>query len=115
ANHPGLLRLCGHAALLVGCGLIILFAQNWLLWIAALVAYAVALSFLFAVEHETIHGTAFRSPWLNIAIAEVCGFFLLLPPRYFRYFHFAHHRHTQNPRLQPVLATPKPGPLGSYL
>jgi fatty acid desaturase len=115
ANHPALLRLCAHAGLLIGCGVIILLAQNWFLWIAALVVYAVALSFLFAVEHETIHGTAFRSPWLNVAVAEVCGFFLLLPPRYFRYFHFAHHRHTQNFALDPELGTPKPDTLDSYL
>ena len=34
---------------------------------------------------------------------------------YFRAFHFAHHRHTQDPRRDPELATPKPRTLGGYL
>ena len=33
---------------------------------------------------------------------------LFLPPKWFRYFHFAHHRHTQIPGKDPELAAPKP-------
>jgi hypothetical protein len=59
-----------------------------------LLAHGIVLVSLFTLEHESIHGTAFRTPWINIVCAEAVGFLLLLPPRYFRYFHFAHHRHT---------------------
>ena len=38
-----------------------------------------------------------------------------MPPRYFRAFHFAHHRHTQDPACDPELAVGKPRSLGSYL
>ena len=72
------------------------------------------LSFLFTPLHETIHGTAFRTPRLNGAVAEVFGFLLLLPPRYFRFFHFAHHRHTQDPALDPELSMPRPANFQQY-
>jgi fatty acid desaturase len=114
ANGPGLLRLAGHVGLLIAAGAAILFAQSWTVWGPAILIYGVALVFLFSLEHETIHGTAFRSPRLNAVIAEAAGLPLLLPPRYFRYFHFAHHRHTQDPAHDPELAYPKPGDWMSY-
>jgi fatty acid desaturase len=58
--------------------------------------------------HETVHRTAFRTRWLNDAVAWACGAILLLPPEYFRRFHFAHHRYTQDPAQDPELFTPKP-------
>jgi len=57
-------------------------------------AYGTCLVFLFAPLHETIHGTAFRSRRLNRVVSAACGWILVLPPRYFRAFHFEHHRHT---------------------
>jgi fatty acid desaturase len=77
--------------------------------------HGIVLVFLFAPLHESIHWTAFRSRRLNDAVAWACGALLLLPPAYFRAFHFAHHRHTQDPRRDPELATPKPRTLGGYL
>ncbi len=64
--------------------------------------------FLFTTLHETIHETAFRSAWINRTVAAVCGFLILLPPNWFRYFHFAHHRHTHDPEHDPELAAGKP-------
>jgi fatty acid desaturase len=115
ANWPALVRLAGHAGVLVVFGAIILLTQNWIVWCIAMLIYGIALMFLFSLEHETIHGTAFRSPWLNTLVAEAAGLPLLLPPRYFRYFHFAHHRHTQDPARDPELAYPKPRNWLSYL
>jgi fatty acid desaturase len=65
--------------------------------------------------HETIHRTAFRQRWLNEAVAWLCGAVLMLPPEYFRCFHFAHHRHTQDPARDPELASPKPRTLPGWL
>ena len=106
---PGLLHLAGHAALLGITGSLVLWTANPALKFVAMTMHGIALVSLFALEHESIHGTAFKSPWLNTVAAEVCGFPLLLPPRYFRFFHFAHHRHTQDPAHDPELASPKPG------
>ena len=47
--------------------------------------------------------------WLNDAVAlGRAARSLMLPPAYFRAFHFAHHRHTQDPARDPELAAPKP-------
>ncbi len=78
-------------------------------------AYGTCLVFLFAPLHETIHGTAFRSRRLNRTVSTACGWILVLPPRYFRAFHFEHHRHTQDPEHDPELADPPPGGWREYL
>ena len=110
-----LVRLAGHSGLLLAAGALILTAQSSIVWCSAILIYGIALMFLFSLEHETIHGTGFRSPWLNAIVAEVAGLPLLLPSRYFRYFHFAHHRHTQDPSRDPELVHPKPNDWPSYV
>jgi fatty acid desaturase len=50
-----------------------------------------------------VHRTAFRSRRLNDFVAWLAGLILLLPPNWFRAFHFAHHRHTQIAGLDPEL------------
>ena len=77
-------------------------------------ARGVVLCFLFCALHECIHRTAFASRPLNDGIAWVCGALLVLPPGYFRLFHFAHHRFTQNRARDPELAVPPPATLRAY-
>jgi fatty acid desaturase len=115
ADRPGLVHLAGHLGLLVATGAAVLLAPNWPLWLAAALAHGVVLIFLFTLEHEAIHGTAFRTSWLNRAAAEVAGFLVIVPPRWFRYFHFAHHRHTQDRQRDPELETPKPNGWWGYV
>ncbi len=109
----GQLGLHGAALLAAGAGVGLAQGSPWLL--PAMLAYGILLVFLFAPLHETIHRTAFRSRRLNDAIAWICGAVLLLPPEYFRAFHFTHHRYTQDPARDPELATPKPATLCDYL
>lgn len=115
ADAPALARLAAHAALLTATGWAVLWAPSWPLWFLAALCHGVLLTFLFTLEHEAIHGTAFRSPWINAAVAEAAGLVMLLPPRSFRYFHFAHHRHTQDPALDPELSSPRPEGWRQYL
>ena len=82
----------------------------WLL--PAMLLHGILLVFLFAPLHEAVHRTAFRSRWLNDGVARACGAVLILPPDYFRAFHFTHHRHTQDPARDPELSTPKPASPG---
>ncbi len=115
SDGKGLAQLAGHAALLglTGFGITLGLGTLWLL--PAMVVHGVVLTFLFAPLHETIHRTAFESRRLNDGVAWVCGFLLVLPPHFFRAFHFAHHRYTQDPTRDPELAIAKPVSLGSYL
>ena len=115
SDRPGLVHLAGHVAVLVATGTAVLLAPNWPLWFAASLVHGIALIFLFTLEHEAIHATAFRSAWLNRIVAEVTGALVIVPPRWFRYFHFAHHRHTQDVERDPELATPKPSDWWSYV
>ena len=78
-------------------------------------ALAIQYVFLFTLLHETVHRTAFETQWLNDAVARVCSLAIALPADWFRYFHFAHHRYTQDPRNDPELAFPKPETLRQYL
>jgi fatty acid desaturase len=115
SDAPGLVHLAGHLALLGATGTAVLLAPNWPLWLAAATAHGIVLIFLFTLEHEAIHATAFRNAWLNRAVAEAAGVLVVVPPRWFRYFHFAHHRHTQDPARDPELETPKPSNWWSYV
>ena len=102
----GLIYLLGHLALLVLGGLYIIFELPF--WQACLVPYGIALVFLFTLEHECTHRTPFNTRWINDAVGRICGVILILPFEWFRYFHLAHHKYTNDPENDPELATPRP-------
>jgi len=114
-DRPGLVRLAFHFGLLALTSAIIFMQSNPWVLAPALLAQGIGLVFLFTLEHECIHGTAFRSEWINKTLAEACGAILILPPRWFRYFHLAHHRFTQDPDNDPELATPRPTTWPAYV
>ena len=114
SDGRGLRHLLAHLAL-IAIGMLLVAAADGTIWLwPAMLFLGIVLIFLFAPLHESIHGTAFKSRRLNQAVARVAGFLLLLPADYFRLFHFAHHRHTQDPERDPELATPKPKTLGQW-
>jgi len=113
SDVAGAIRFGLHFALVLIVAALIAARVPW--WPGLLIVQGVALIFLFTALHETIHLTAFRTATLNHIVAEVCGFLVLTPPRWFRLFHFAHHRFTQDPAHDPELATAKASTLGSYL
>jgi len=115
SDARGLLQLGIHLALLCATGLLVWASRGHSWLIAALVLHGIVLCFLFCALHESIHRTAFATGWLNDAVAWICGALLLLPPEYFRCFHFAHHRFTQDPERDPELAVPPPASLAAYL
>ncbi len=114
SDRAGLIQLGGHLGLLTLTGTGILMSDG--LWrIPAILVHGIVLVFLFAPLHETIHGTAFRTPWLNRLVSTVAGFVILLPPVWFSFFHFAHHRHTQDPDRDPELRGGGIADIGTYL
>jgi fatty acid desaturase len=115
SDARGLLQLGLHLLLLCATGLLVWASRGHSWLIAALVLHGIVLCFLFCALHESIHRTAFATRWLNDAVAWICGALLLLPPEYFRCFHFAHHRFTQDPERDPELAVPPPATLAAYL
>lgn len=114
SNGPGLRHLALQGLLLIATGTLCLTLDGGLL-VAAMVVHGVLLVFLFPPLHESVHRTAFKTGWINKAVAHVCGFLLLLPARWFTAFHMAHHRFTQDPERDPELAGPKPTTIPQYL
>jgi fatty acid desaturase len=114
SDAKGLAHLAGHLILLLATGALIALAQGWWL-LPAVLFHGIGLIFLFAPLHETVHRTAFKSRWLNDGIAFAIGLLLILPREYFRAFHFAHHRHTQDPARDPELGSPRPATRGQWL
>ena len=115
SDRKGLTHLALHVVAIAAAGTVCAsaFDTAWLLPAAWL--YGTTLVFLFAPLHETVHYTAFRSRWLNRAVSTVCGWILVLPPRYFRAFHLEHHRYTQDPERDPELAVAPPATWSDYL
>ncbi len=101
-NRAGLLHLLGHWGLigLVGT-LLYLRVPGWGL---LLPIQGVLIIFTFTILHECTHKTPFKTLWLNEAVGRVSGFMVGLPFLWFRYFHLAHHKHTNDPNRDPELA-----------
>ncbi len=114
SDARGALQLLTHTGLLVLTASLVWASRGhpWLL--SALLVHGIVLCFLFCAMHECIHRTAFATRALSDGVAWVCGALLILPPEYFRLFHYAHHRFTQNRARDPELALPPPGSPGAY-
>lgn len=113
SDVAGLVQLGCHGGAILILGTLI--AVRVPLWPLLMVPQGVLIVFLFTLLHESVHRTAFRTRWLNDLVARVCGVLIVLPADWFRSFHFAHHRFTQDPENDPELASPKPDTLGRYL
>lgn len=115
SDGRALAQLAGHLTLIATTIALAASLRGTLWQLPALLLEGIALVFLFAPLHECIHRTAFKSRRLNEGVAWLCALPLMLPPEYFRCFHFAHHRHTQDPARDPELATPKPATLRDFV
>ena len=111
----GGLQLVVHLVLLIATGVAVFEAVGTPWLIPAMIPYGVVLVFLFAPLHEAIHGTAFKNRGVNETVAWLAAFVLVLPPHYFRLFHFTHHRSTQDVDYDPELLIAKPEGLIGYL
>lgn len=82
-------------------------------WPLAALLSGLAVVSWFPALHESGHGTAFRSPWLNHATAWFAAAMMLQAPGFFREFHFEHHRHTQDRTRDPEIVLGR-GLLGDW-
>lgn len=114
-NYAGLGFLAFHCTLIAGTGFLVHQALgSW--WIVpAIYLHGAILATLFAPLHETSHGTAFRTVWLNEAVLWICGLIYIFPPRWFRYHHAFHHTYTQLRGRDSAMVLPRPITLAQYL
>jgi fatty acid desaturase len=113
SDGPGLLRFAFHAGAILAVGALIALRAPY--WFLLLPVQGILIIFLFSAMHECIHDTAFKSSFLNRSVSILCGFAIIIPAAWFRYFHFAHHRHTHEPGLDPELQSPKPQNMVAYV
>jgi len=109
----GLRHLAGHAGAILLVGLLIGLRVPF--WPLLLPVQGVLIVFLFTLEHECTHRTPFRTPALSDWVGRIEGLLILLPFEWFRYFHLAHHRHTNIPGRDPELATEKPATVAAWI
>ena len=114
SDWPGILHLLGHIGLIAALGWAILAKVPF--WPALMLPQGILLVFLFNLSHECTHQTPFRTVWINEALGHASGVVLALPFIWFRYFHLAHHKHTNDPENDPELAHGgRPGTVGRWV
>lgn len=106
-NGPGLARLALQTGVLVGSAIatVSLAQQGHSAWWITAASGGWALTFFFPSLHESGHKTAFTSGLLNSAVCWISAILMLQAPSFFREFHWAHHRHTQDRELDPEIAS----------
>lgn len=101
SNRAGLIRLAKHIGLISALTAYVLSGLP--LWWCATLPLGIALVFLFTLQHECTHQTPFATPILNEIVGHACALVLVQPFLWFRAFHMAHHRHTNDPDRDPEL------------
>src|ERR1051325_3779554 len=105
-DGPAAIRMASHlgAIALMGCLVTASTVLGSPLWaVPPVVCQGFLVAFLFMPLHETVHKTAFRTRWPNVAFGHLCGVAIGFPYEYYSVFHWEHHRHTQDPAKDPEL------------
>ena len=114
-NWPGLVQLASHfgAIAATSWGLSVSWGSWWSM--PLFILQGILLNYLYAPTHECDHLTAFKSRWLNIWVARLCGFVIFNPSDHHRWTHFVHHRNTQDWQKDTELERPEIRSAGQYL
>jgi fatty acid desaturase len=114
SDSKGLIHLAGHIGALLVMALYI-WAQAPL-WPLLLLPYGIAMVFLFTLSHECTHATPFAHPRISDLVGHAVSPVIVLPFTWFRYFHLAHHKYTNDPDRDPEIAGhPRPTTWADYL
>lgn len=100
ANPTFVLLVAAYGALAAGTWGYL--AGGWPGW-ATILLNALAIYVVFTPLHESMHGIAHRSRWMNAAIGRLAGLPLTIPLPLFRAVHYEHHSHTNDPGRDPDL------------
>ena len=107
SDHPAMIRFVIMYSLFVGFGIWVVYSWGGgSIWqqLVSVLGFGIIHCSLFACEHETVHATAFKSRTLNKIAAFLCGIGQIYPPSVFKELHYAHHRHTHEPGLDPEIS-----------
>lgn len=95
SDRPGLVWLATWMAALAVTSLLVWLALGtaWV-WPAMLVHGILLCVPAYSASHETAHGTAFRTRWVNEAVLWVTSLIYMEEPLHRRFTHTNHHTHT---------------------
>ena len=116
SDGPGLIHLAqwGAGLLVTGCLVWLSLGTGWL-W-PAMFVHGVLLSVpAYAISHETAHGTAFRSAWLNETVLWIGSLLYMEEPLHRRYTHTNHHTFTWHVGKDSQMPFDTPMALGGWL
>ena len=95
SDRPGLIYLAQWLGLLLATGTFVVLAMGTLWVWPAMLLHGLFLAVpAYAMSHETAHGTAFRTRWLNEAVFWATSLLYMEEPLHRRYTHTNHHSHT---------------------
>lgn len=95
SDRPGLVWLSGWLLMLLAGGAAVFVSLGTWWIVAAMIAYGTVLTLSgYALSHETAHGTAFRTRWVNEALFWISSFIYVEEPYHRRYAHTRHHTYT---------------------
>ncbi len=115
-NGPALRDTLLWFALLIGSGI-----SGYLLWgtwwaILPFAIYGVIYgSTSDSRWHESLHGTAFKTDWMNNALYEIASFMVMRESTPWRWSHTRHHSDTIIVGRDPEIAVPRPPNIGQIL
>jgi fatty acid desaturase len=116
SDAKGFVQTAAHLALLVAGGWLVLETRGTWWVVPALLLQGLLINALFAAMHEAIHYSAFKTRWPNDVLAFFSGAAILNNAGFYRHYHYAHHRYTQDPARDPELITAVvPRNWGQYL
>jgi fatty acid desaturase len=105
SDWHGLVQTGAHVALLIAGGWLVLATKGtgWIL--PALLLQGIFINALFGAMHESVHYGSFKTRWACDLLAFLSGAAILNNAGFYRHYHYAHHRYTQDPERDPELIT----------
>lgn len=116
SDRPGLIYLAQWGAFLIitGAGVWASLGTLWM-W-PAMFVYGVFLTVpSYAMSHETAHGTAFKTRWLNEMVLWLTSLLYVEEPLHRRYTHTNHHTYTWHVGMDSQMPFDTPMTFGGWL
>ncbi|MBK7962420.1 MAG: fatty acid desaturase [Bdellovibrionales bacterium] len=85
-------------SLIAAASATIFLASNWIIIGVAILVNGFMFAHLIELQHECMHGHAFKSPGLNRLCGVACGVFMASSNAHYRYDHLRHHAWLGTPR-----------------
>lgn len=116
SDRAGLRQTAAHLALLVAGGWLVLETRGTWWVLPALLLQGILVNALFGAMHESVHYGSFKTRRFADLLAFFSGAAILNNAGFYRHYHMAHHRYTQDPLRDPELVTSgTPRTWGNYL